>query len=217
MELWLQHLLQALLVGFVCGVIVSVPVGPLSLTVINQALANGFWVAFFAGLGGVLGETFYAALLLAGHSSILEQHHVALTLRLVSFAAITVLGVRYLLFKPEKLATSVAVAHRVEERWHHPRAFLLGFALTITNLLLLVLWATLGALLVAHEWVGPTLPARGACVAGIFLGGLFWFTLLAYTVSRLHRQISPRFLTMLVRGCGAVLLLLAARLAWRLF
>ncbi len=217
MDFWLPELTRALLAGLVCGAIVSIPAGPLGLTIINQALAKGFRAGFFVGLGGILGETCYAALLLAGHSSILEHPTLAFALRLVALVAITALGIRYVFFRAEKLATSAIVASRVEERWHHPRAFLLGFALTITNLLLIVLWATLGALLVAHEWVGPSLPSRGACVVGVFLGGLAWFTLLAYTVTRLHRQISPRLLTFLVRGCGGALLLLAVRLAWRLF
>lgn len=217
MDFWLPELTQALLVGLLCGVIVSVPAGPLGLTVINYALQRGFFAAFFVGLGGMLGETCYAALFLAGHSSILEQPVLAFLLRCAALVIITVLGLRYLFYRPEILAASAVAAERVEERWHHPRAFLLGFALTISNVLLLVLWVMLGALLVAHEWVGPSLPARGACVVGVFTGGLIWFTALAYAVSRLHRQISPRLMTILIRGCGVLLLLLAVRLAWKLF
>jgi len=216
-EFWLPELSQALLVGFLCGLILSIPAGPLGLTIINHALEHGFLAGFFIGLGGILGETCYAALLLAGHSTILEQPALALALRLVALVAVTALGLRYVCFRPEKLATSAVMASRIEQRWHHPRAFLLGFALTITNLMLIVLWATLSALLVAHEWVGPSLPSRGACVVGVFFGGLTWFSALAYAVTRLHRQLSPRLLTWLVRGCGVALLLLAARLAWRLF
>ena len=212
-----DELLRALLTGFVCGFVVSVPVGPVNLTVINKALQKGFQRAFLVGLGAAIAETVYATVLLAGHTTILELPAVRDAMRIISVVVIAGVGLRSLLFKEEKFeARDSATVVKVDERWHHPRAFMLGFILTISNLMLVVLWATLAALLFAREWVQPPLASRATCTAGVFLGCVSWFLLLAYFVSRAHRRVKPRTLTLLVRGCGVVFLIFAGLLAWRL-
>jgi threonine/homoserine/homoserine lactone efflux protein len=209
--------MRSLAAGCFCGFLVSVPVGPVNLTVINQALRNGFWVAFLSGLGAIFAESIYASLMLAGHSSILDKPSVVLVLRIAAVVIIALLGIRYLLANTEKLELSSAVAERVDQRWHHPRSFLLGFILTISNLMLVLMWATLAAVLFARDWVQPELASRSVCIAGVFAGGALWFFLLAFFVSRAHRRVKPKTLTALVRASGIVFLLFAVLLAYKLF
>ena len=94
-----DDLLQALVAGFVCAFVVSVPVGPVNLTVINQALRNGFLRAFLVGLGAVCAETFYATVLMAGHTAILDKPFVRQALHVTAVVVITVIGIRSLLYK----------------------------------------------------------------------------------------------------------------------
>jgi len=213
----LNDLFLAFLAGLGCGFVVSVPVGPVNLTVINNALRKGFLSAFLAGLGAIVAESIYATLMLAGHSSLLDQPKISLAMRIVAVAVIAGMGVRSLLAKPERFEKqSAAAAERADVRWHHPKTFLLGFVLTISNLMLVLLWATLAALLFAREWVTPEPLSRMICVAGVFTGGVLWFLLLAFFVSRAHRRVKPRTLTLFVRGCGIVFLIFAMLLAYRL-
>ena len=213
----MDHLIRALLAGFISGFVVSVPVGPVNLTVINQALRKGFGQSFLIGVGAIIAETLYATLMLWGHASILDEPRVVLTLRIVAVVVIAGLGIRYLIFKPARLDASKVTAEIVEARWHHPKTFFLGFALTISNFMLIVLWATLVTLLFAHEWVVPVLISRFLCATGILLGGLLWFFLLAFFVSRAHRRVKNETLLLLVRGCGVLFLGFAALLAYKLF
>ena len=215
------HLLQALAAGLGCGFVVSIPVGPVNLTVINNALRNGFLSAFLAGLGAIVAESIYAALMLAGHSSLhaslLNQPQIALAMRIVAVVVIGGIGLHSLRAKPEQFeAQSAAAAERVDVRWHHPKTFLLGFVLTISNLMLVLLWATLATGLFAREWVTPEPLSRLACLVGVFSGGVLWFLLLAFFVSRAHRRVKPQTLTRLVRVCGIVFLVFAGLLAYRL-
>ena len=211
-----ENLFQPFIAGIVCGLVVSVPVGPVNLTIINQALRRGFGAAFLMGLGAIFAESLYASLMLWGHTSILDEPRVVLALRIVAVVVITGLGVRYLLFKAERLDASEAAAQRLDERWHHPQSLFLGFALTITNFMLVVVWATMVTLLFAHEWVTRTRASRVLCVMGVLVGGSVWFFLVAFFVSRAHRRIKAGTLTMLVRGCGVVFLGFAALLAYKL-
>jgi threonine/homoserine/homoserine lactone efflux protein len=130
---------------------------------------------------------------------------------------IAAMGVRYLLFKSTRVGDSEVAAQKLDERWHHPQSFFLGFALTISNLMLVVVWATVVTLLFAHEWVIPTRASRVLCALGVLAGGSTWFLLLAFFVSRAHRRVKDQTLTVLVRCCGVLFLGFAAWLAWKLF
>ena len=211
-----ENLFQPFIAGIVCGFLVSVPVGPVNLTVINQALRRGFGAAFLMGLGAIFAEALYASLMLWGHTSILDEPRVVLALRIVAVVVIAGLGVRYLLFKAERLDASEEKANQLSERWHHPQSLFLGFALTITNFMLVVVWATMVTLLFAHEWVTRARASRVLCVMGVLVGGSVWFFLVAFFVSRAQRRIKAGTLTLLVRGCGVVFLGFAALLAYKL-
>jgi L-lysine exporter family protein LysE/ArgO len=213
-----ENFLQPLLAGFICGFVVSVPVGPVNLTVINQALRRGFGSAFLVGLGAICAEVIYASLMLAGHSSlVLTKPSIEYGMRVVAVVVIAAVGIRNLQIRPEKIEAGAATVERVDARWHHPRSFLLGFILTISNLVLVLMWATLAAALFTHDWVQPDLPGRALCATGVFLGGVAWFLLLAFFVSRAHRRVKNETLILLVRSCGVLFLAFAALLAYKLF
>ncbi len=216
MEASLQDLFAAVAAGLVCGFVVSVPVGPVNLAVINQALRRGFGPGFLVGLGAICAEMIYASVMLAGHASILDKPAVMTTMHVAALVVMVWVGLHYLLIKPDQIeAKSAAVAERVDERWHHPRAFLLGFILTISNWMLVLLWATLAAVL-SRVSSFTRRGGQAACVAGVFVGGALWFWLLAFFVSRAHRRVKPKALAVLMQGCGAVLLVCAGLLAYRL-
>jgi threonine/homoserine/homoserine lactone efflux protein len=212
-----ENYLQPILAGFIAGFIVAVPVGPVNLTVINQALRRGFFAAFLIGVGAMCAETVYASLMLWGHASILNAPSVVRVMRFIAVVVIGAMGIRYLLFKSTKVGDSEVAAQKLDERWHHPRSFFLGFALTISNLMLVVVWATVVTLLFAHEWVVPTRASRLLCALGVLGGGSMWFLLLAFFVSRAHRRVKDQTLTILVRCCGVLFLGFAGLLAWKLF
>ncbi len=212
-----ENYFQPILAGFVAGFVVAVPVGPVNLTVINQALRRGFGTAFLIGIGAMCAETLYASLMLWGHASILDAPRVVLAMRIIAVVVIGAMGTRYLLFKSVKVGDSEATVRKLDERWHHPQSFFLGFALTISNLMLVVVWATLVTLLYAHEWVVPNPVSRLLCALGVLGGGSMWFLLLAFFVSRAHRRVKDRTLTVLVRCCGILFLGFAGWLAWKLF
>jgi L-lysine exporter family protein LysE/ArgO len=216
-EVAVENYLQPILAGFIAGFIVAVPVGPANLTVINQALRRGFGPAFLIGIGAMFAETIYASLMLWGHASILDEPRLVLAMRIIAVIVIGAMGVRYLFFKSTKVGDSEVAARKLDERWHHPQSFFLGFALTISNLMLVVVWATVVTLLFAHEWVVQTRASRLLCALGVLSGGSIWFLLLAFFVSRAHRRVKDETLTILVRCCGLLFLGFAGWLAWKLF
>ena len=213
-----RDLLQTWLAGWITGLVVCLPIGPVNLTVINTTLRKGFLRGFLVGAGAVLADLVYVSLALAGHASLPRNPRLLIGIQVVAIVVVTALGLRNLFQKTAKFEVrSEATAERVDERWHHPRSFLLGFLLAISNLGLLVVWATITAGLAARELVDTGLAAsRWACGTGIGVGAVSWFALIAWIVSHAHRRITPETLAWAARICGIVFLLFAVALVYNL-
>jgi threonine/homoserine/homoserine lactone efflux protein len=211
----LDSLFPAWISGMICGFVASIGVGPVNLTVVEQGMRRGFRGAIMSGFGAITAETIYAVLALAGHAQFLPRSHkVHVLLQIAAAGVVVFLGLRYLFFRPQE-ERLLRMAHKVDERWHHPRAWALGFLVTLSNLSLILIWATLTTMLYTHGWVDATFPSRAACAGGIFLGGMIWYSAAAAFVSRAHRMISIGQLTLLQRICGVIFLVFAIYLLTR--
>src|SRR5580765_2896601 len=63
-------LLLAWLVGSVSGFVVSIPVGPINITIVNEGARRGFGWAFWIGMGAVVMEVISCAVAFAGFSGL---------------------------------------------------------------------------------------------------------------------------------------------------
>lgn len=207
-------LLEAFLTGLISGFLVSIPVGPINVTIIHEGAVRGFRWAVFIGAGSVLMEAVYCALGFAGFSELFTTNIARAVLQLASFALMSYLGVKYLFAKEVK--TSSVSADRIEERLHPHTAFMTGFVRTLGNPGVLLLWVALSATFLSHEWVDPNWTSKSFCIGGVATGGLVWFTLLSYVVSVGQRHLSDKTLLNMSRSAGAMLLVAALALGYKL-
>jgi L-lysine exporter family protein LysE/ArgO len=200
-------LVLAFIAGAVSGFLVSIPVGPINVTIINEAAHRGFFKAFLIGIGSVFMEVIYSAIGFAGFSSFFDYKLARASLELLSFLLMMYLGFKYLLAK--SIPGNPKIEQTIEQHLHPHTAFMIGFVRTLGNPAILLLWITLAATFSSHEWVSNTGPSKTICITGIGFGALIWFTLLSFVVSLGHRKISNRGLLVLSRISGAGLLALA--------
>ena len=66
----LQSILLSTLTGFVSGLLLSMPVGPVNLTIINEGARRGLFWALMIGFGAVTMEVIYCALAFTGFASL---------------------------------------------------------------------------------------------------------------------------------------------------
>jgi len=203
--------------GLVSGFLMSVPVGPVNITVINEALNRGFLRPFLMGVGAVTAEAIYCALALTGFQSVLDYPHVRSTMVLVSFLVVTVLGFRYLAARGDPGGrASALVEYEMEETLHLHRGYFVGMGMTLGNPFILVVWGTLAAFLFEHRLVREGALNHLAFVGGMAGGGTLWFFALAQITARKHRKISPNALRILTRISGIGLLAVGVLLGARL-
>src|SRR6266516_1412044 len=200
--------------GFASGFLVSIPVGPINISIVNEGARRGFGWAFLIGLGATLMEVNYCAVAFAGFTHLFDSRWIKATMELVSFLLMLFLGVKYLLAH-SLLATTRSV-ETVEHRLHPHTAFWTGFVRCLGNPGVLLFWISISATFISHDWMDDTWQSKGACLAGVALGCFSWFTMLSYLVSRGHGKFSTGTLVRMSQFSGASLLIVSLVMGGRL-
>src|SRR5213593_14334 len=85
------------LIAAFSGFLVSIPVGPINISIVNEGARRGFGWAFLIGLGATIMEVIYCAVAFAGFTQLFDSRWIKATMELVSFLLMLFLGVKYLL------------------------------------------------------------------------------------------------------------------------
>jgi len=210
----LPPILVAGLTGFVSGLLLSIPVGPINLTIINEGARRGFQWAALIGLGASVMEVIYCSIAFTGFSSFFGNRYIKAAMEVFSFVFMLFLGIKFLLAKSVDGAAPLGATVNklevhIEERLHPRSAFMIGLVRVMGNLGVLVFWVVLAANFISREWVTPDWPGKLACVAGVALGTSGWFFALSYGASRGHGRFSQKTLLRMEHGSGLGLLALA--------
>ncbi len=221
----LHPILIAALTGFISGLLLSIPVGPINLTIINEGTRRGFRWAALIGLGASLMEVIYCAIAFTSFSSFFSNRYIKAGMELFTFVFMLFLGLKFLLAKsvaaPMHLSNAAdRLEERIEEKLHPHSAFMTGFVRVMGNPGVLLFWIILAANFMSRDWVEPNWPSKLSCVGGVALGTSLWFFGLSWAVSFGHRKFSERTLLRMEQFSGVGLLILAlihgGHIAWQL-
>src|SRR5688500_2028704 len=201
----LQGVLTAGILGVVSGFVVSIPVGPINITIINEGARRGFFWAFMIGVGGMAMDVIYCGIAFAGFSGLFASKFMKATMELLSFLFLIYLGIKYLL--TASLPATTPTVEAVEHKLHPHTAFWIGFVRVLGNPAVLLFWITVSATFISHELINDTFLSKGICVIGAFIGGSRWVLLLRFLVAKGHGRLSTRVLVRMAHISGAVLLL----------
>jgi threonine/homoserine/homoserine lactone efflux protein len=207
-------ILLATLTGFISGLLLSIPVGPVNLTIINEGARRGFKWALLISLGATTMEVIYCFIAFTGFASFFTRGYVKAVMELFSFVFMLFIGIKFLMAKsvsaPVELgAAAHKIEERLEERLHPHSAFMTGLVRVMGNLGVLVFWIILAANFISREWVTPDWSGKLACVTGVALGTGLWFLVLSFGASRGHGRFSEKTLLRMEHYSGIGLLGLA--------
>jgi threonine/homoserine/homoserine lactone efflux protein len=210
----LPPILVAALTGLISGLVLSIPIGPINLTILNEGARRGFRWAALIGLGATVMEVIYCFIAFTGFASFFTRGYVKAAMELFSFVFMLYLGMKFLLSKSVQARPVAlgAAADRIEaqltERLHPHSAFMTGLVRVMGNVGVLVFWIILAANFISREWVTPDWPGKLACVAGVAVSTGGWFAGLSWAVSLGRGKLSERTLLRMEHGSGVVLLIL---------
>lgn len=186
--------------GWVIGVLIAAPVGPIAILSARRTLRRGWGIGAWTGLGAAaadwIGSTI-VALGLGAVVSFLNDHASSIRLAggvfLIGFGLHTILSRKPLKPAPGAIETG---------RW---KAFATGCILTLSNPLTFV-----GIVAVlAGAGVDSAIHERerlAALTLGIFLGSLLWWLSLTGAVALFREKVSERTFGLINRFAGAILI-----------
>ena len=199
------------LTGFVC----AVPVGPINVAIMEEGIHSGRTRALIIAIGALLMEMIYCVIAFGGFANLFKDPTLLrATVELISFLAVTIFGIRYLL--TDTVTVQGKRARMIEQRLHPHTMFWTGFVRVLVNPNVLLFWIMISAVLLANGTLQPAWQSRMACAAGAGLGIAAWFTLLVLGSARVRNQFSDRTLVRFSHVSGLLLLLLSVVIAVRL-
>ena len=205
----------AALTGFISGVILCIPVGPVNLTIMNEGARRGFKWAAMIGIGATVMEIIYCGIAFTGFSAFFQKGWIKASMEVFSFLFMMFLGIKFTFAKnvgaPMHLGpTADKIEERIEEKLHPHSAFMIGFVRTLANPGVLLGWIIFGASFISHGWVEPNWSGKFSCMFGVALGVGLWFLGLSWAISLGHKKFSESTLLRMQRFSGILLLIIGA-------
>ena len=208
-------LVIALFTGLVFGFIGCIPVGPINVTILNEGANRGLWWALMIGAGALAMDIIYFGIAFAGFSQLFDSHYFRVSVEFISFLLMLVLGWKYL--RAQDLPRTPHPIESIEQRFHPHTAFMIGFVRVLGNPAVLLYWLAMSTNFISHGLVANNLRAKTVCGVGNFIGGMIWFSILSFAVSRGHGKFSNKTLLRMAHFSGLSLLLTAVYFGYRLY
>lgn len=191
---------EILIRGIILGLIVSVPLGPIGIILINRTIKRGVMSGVFSGLGLSVADVIQAIVAGLGLTLIIgfirEQRFV---ISIIAGIVIIAAGVKVFFSNP---------IHDMRRRdqtgkslW---RDFYTVFVLSITNpYTVLIFVAFFSGFPVKADITPRMIPF--ILIPGIFIGTMAWWTTLSWFVSRFREKIRLRVLLRINRLAGLII------------
>lgn len=181
--------------GFVIGISIAAPVGPIGILCIRRTLANGRAAGFISGLGAATADMIYGMIAAFGLTAVTRAlvDNAAL-LRIVGGFFLLYLGIKTFLEKPSDKPAQASQGGMLS-------MYTSTFLLTITNPMTILSFAAI----FAGTLLGKTTGSPVVMVAGVFTGSAFWWLSLSFGVGILRDRLTQTHLAWINRISGVII------------
>lgn len=202
----MEQLLYILPRGLATGALISAPMGPIGMLIIQRTLSKGRWMGMCTGIGAAMSDLIYCLLAGLGLSFVtefIERQQIWLQL---GGAVVLAIFALYLFRKnPTRSLKKSEKAPQASTYWAD---FVTGFLFTFSNPLILFFIIGLFArfCLILPEFTPGHYVFVFFC---IFLGALLWWYGVTWLVNRLRQRFNVRSLWLLNRIIAILLFIMA--------
>ena len=201
----MESLVYIVLTGILIGVLVSAPMGPIGVLVIQRTMNKGRSAAFFTGVGASLSDLIYCLLTGLGLSFVtdfIESNQNVL--QIIGSLVLIIYGIY--LFRNNPSRSLKTPAEPANTYW---RDFVTGFLFTFSNPLILFFIIGLFARFnfldthyrIYHYIIGYT------C---IIIGAIGWWFLITFFVNKVRAHFNLRSMWLVNRTIAVILMIMAA-------
>lgn len=198
----LAHILFA---GFMIGVFISAPMGPIGMLVIQRTLNKGRAAAFFTGVGASLSDLIYCLLTGLGMSFVTDFIESNKDVLQIIGSLMLIIYAIYLFRANPSRALNKAHSDSPNTYW---RDFATGFFFTFSNPLILFfiisLFARFNFMDTDHMFYHYILGYMG-----IVMGALSWWFVITYSVNKVRSHFNVRSLWIVNRVLAVLLMIMS--------
>ncbi len=192
---------EVILKGILLGFMVSIPLGPVSIILINRTIKRGFLSGFFSGIGLAAADTLLAVIGALGFSVIIsfikeERFLIALIAGIVVIGV----GIKVLFSNPVKDFRNREKASK--SLW---RDFYSVFVLSITNPYTVLIFVAFFSGIRLQGNIRPEI-VPFILIPGVFIGAMTWWISLTYFLSRFKEKIRLRAIVRVNQLGGIVIM-----------
>lgn len=187
--------------GLAIGALISAPMGPIGMLVIQRTLSKGRWPAFFTGLGAALSDLVYCLLTgfcLSFITGFIDRHQLLITI----FGSIVLILFGIFLYRKKQTGIIKNSSINASNFWSD---FATGFLLTFSNPL--ILFFIIG-LFARFNFILPEFRIEHYCAGyfSIFGGAMLWWYGITMLVSRLRSKLNVRTVSIINKVIGILLI-----------
>ena len=202
----MEQLLYILPRGLATGALISAPMGPIGMLIIQRTLSKGRWPAMSTGVGAALSDLIYCLLAGLGLSFVtefIEKQQIWLQL---GGAVVLAIFALYLFRKNPTRSLKSISAPQASNYWTD---FVTGFLFTFSNPLILFFIIGLFArfCLILPDFSPAHYVFVYVCIFG---GALLWWYGVTWLVNKLRRRFNVRSLWLVNRIIAIILFVMAA-------
>lgn len=196
--------LDILYKGFLIGVVVSAPLGPVGVLCIQRTLNKGRWYGLITGLGALLSDIVYAMLTGYGMSFVFDYINKNI-FYLQLFGSIMLLVFGFYTFKSNPVKSIRPVSSGKGTYLHN---FITAFLVTLSNPLIIFLFIGLFARF-GYLAPGIRLFEQISSYFCIALGAFAWWFGITFFVNKVRSRFNLRGIWMINRIIGIVVMILS--------
>jgi threonine/homoserine/homoserine lactone efflux protein len=195
--------IEILLKGIILGLMVSMPLGPIGIILINRTIKRGLRSGFFSGLGLASADTLLAALAALGFTIIISFiNKERFIISLIAGLIIIGIGLKIFLSNPVK-----DIRNREKVNKSLWRDYYSVFVLSITNPYTIFIFVAFFSGVHIDGDVRPEL-VPFFLIPGVLIGTISWWFILSYFVSRFKKNIRLRFIVRANKVAGIAVMVI---------
>ena len=200
----MELILYIILRGFVIGVLISAPMGPVGVLCIQRTMNKGRWAGFYTGLGAAISDLMYSLLAGLGLSIVIDFIEANQNPLQIAGSIVLLVFALYLLRR-----NPVRTLRRLKDKKKsYVQDLVTGFLFTVSNPLILFLiiglYARFNFMLpeydVYHYLLGYLF---------IFVGAISWWFVITFFVNAVRSHFNLRSMWLVNRIIGATILVMS--------
>lgn len=196
--------LDILLKGFIIGIIVSAPLGPVGVLCIQRTLNKGRWYGFLTGIGASISDIIYALITGYGMSFIADflARHIY-PLQIVGSLLLLLFGIYTFRSNPVKSIRPVS-----KQKGTYIHNMVTAFLVTLSNPLIIFLFIALYA---RFGFVTKDIKIFEQVLGylAIIIGAITWWFTITLLVSKVRKKFDLRGIWFINRTIGTIVIIIS--------